>query len=259
MMTFLLNLFKQKNSPEPEVIFEDEEILVINKPSGLLVHGEGTDPSDTLVEWFLKKVPKARGVGEKRLSGDGEAVERSGVVHRLDKDTSGVMVLAKTQSAFDHLKIQFQQRLAKKEYRALVYGKMNDKWGTITRKIGRNSKDWKLRSAEHGARGHLRDAVTDWECLSSGEYKSEPFSYLKLRPKTGRTHQLRVHLKAFGRPIVGDSLYAKTTILKSNNLGLERLALHSTSLRLILENGEEKIFTCLLPRELEKAVELIAK
>lgn len=259
MMTFLLNLIKQKHALVPEVIFEDDEILVINKPSGLLVHQEGTDPSDTLVEWFLKRVPEAKGVGEARLSQAGEAVERSGIVHRLDKDTSGVMVLAKTQSAFDNLKEQFQQRLAKKEYQALVYGKMNDKWGTISRKIGRSGKDWKLRSAEHGARGHLRDAETNWECLQVGKYMDEPFSYLKLKPKTGRTHQLRVHLKAFGRPIVGDSLYAKTNMSKSSNLGLNRLALHATSLKLILENGEEKTFVCPLPKEMEEAIKLIAK
>lgn len=244
---------------EPTIIFENEDVLVIDKPAGLAVHGEGSDATGTLVEWFLGRVPEARGVGEPRVGADSEMLERSGIVHRLDRDTSGVMVLAKNQMAFDHLKQQFQGRLAKKEYRAIVYGTMKERWGTISRRIGRSAKDWKLRSAEKGARGQLREAVTDFECLHSGQYEDESFSLLKLLPKTGRTHQLRVHLKSIGRPIVGDSLYAEPYFSKSNNLKLDRLALHAFRLTLTLPGGNEETFEAALPKELEEATLRIAE
>ena len=244
---------------EPKIIFENDDVLVIDKPVGVLVHGEGADPTGTVVEWFLAHVPKAKGVGEPRLGVDGKEIERSGVVHRLDKETSGVLILAKNQSAFDHVKTQFKDRLVRKEYRALVYGMMKERWGTINRSIGRSSRDWRLRSAERGARGMLREASTDWECLTSGEYEGEKFSYLKLLPKTGRTHQLRVHLKAIGRPIVGDTLYASPEKIEaSNNLELNRLALHALSLKLTLPDGEERLFESELPLEIFSAAGLIA-
>lgn len=244
-------------NPEPTIIFEDNQILVIDKPAGLSVHSDSEDPANTVVAWFLNRVPDARGVGEPRLGKDGKEIERSGVVHRLDRDTSGVMVLAKTQEAFDSLKSQFLTRSIRKEYRALVYGAMKERWGTINRPIGRSSKDWRLRSAERGSRGHRREAVTEWECLKAGQYNEEPFSYLKLRPKTGRTHQLRVHLRSIGRPIVGDGLYAGQTGEESNNLGLNRMALHSISLTITLLSGEGQTFEAPLPSELASAIELI--
>jgi len=243
---------------DPIVIFENEDIMVVDKPSGLLVHGEGRDSQGTLVEWFLNRVPSAQGVGEPRIGKDGEEIERSGVVHRLDRDTSGVIILAKNQPAFDHLKLAFQARKAKKVYEALVYGLMKERWGTISRPIGRSKKDWRRRSAERGARGHLRDAITGWERITSGQYEGENFSHIRLKPETGRTHQLRVHLKAISRPIVGDQLYGDNLINKSNNLGLERLALHATTLTLILPSGEEQTFHSPLPGELKAAAALIA-
>lgn len=242
---------------EPNIVFEDQDMLVVNKPAGLLVHGEGADPAGTLVEWFLKRCPEASGVGESRVGKDGKELERSGVVHRLDRDTSGVMILVKTQKAFDHFKAQFKEGTAKKEYRALVYGLMKERWGTIDRPIGRSSSDWRLRSAERGSKGARREAVTDWECLKSGEYKGEPFSYLRLMPKTGRMHQLRVHLKAIGRPIVGDKLYAASKLPESNNLDLDRLALHSRKLTVKSYDGIELSFENPAPDELSEAIELI--
>ena len=243
---------------EPKIIFEDENILAVDKPSGLSVHSEGADATGTLVDWFLRHYPEARGVGEPRVGSDGVQLERSGVVHRLDRDTSGVMILAKNQPTFDHLKHRFKERQVKKEYRAIVYGQMKERWGTIDRRIGRSAQDWKLRSAERGARGQLRDAVTDWECLKSGTYEGEPFSVLKLDPRTGRMHQLRVHLKSISRPIVGDSLYAVGQISRSNNLGLRRLALHALNIEVELPDGTVRSFAAAWPEELARAETLIA-
>lgn len=242
---------------EPTIIYEDEHILVVDKPSGMAVHGEDDDPTGTVVGWFLKHSPEAKGVGEPRLNKNSKEIERSGVVHRLDRETSGVMVLAKNQNAFDSLKTQFQERQVKKEYIALVYGHMKEKWGTINRAIGRSNRDFRRRSAERGAKGHLREAVTDWEVLKQGEYKGEKFAHLRLRPKTGRMHQLRVHLKAIGHPIVGDKLYAGKKLEQSNNLGRNRLVLHAHKLE-IEHNSDKKEFQSELPVEILSATQNIS-
>ena len=216
------------------------------------VHNDGSGEGDTVAEWFLRRQPTAAGVGEPQTLVDGTPIERSGIVHRLDRDTSGVLILAKTQPAYEHLKTQFHDRHAKKEYRAFVYGLMKDKWGTIDRPIGRSAKSPKLRSAQRGAKGVLRDAITEWELIG----QSYTHAYLKLKPKTGRTHQLRVHLKAIDRPIVMDPLYAtehhRTTM---DNLGFDRLALHAHVLELSLPSGEEKRLIAPVPQLFEEAAE----
>lgn len=244
---------------EPTILYEDEAVLVIHKPGGLLVHADGRSEEATVVDWFEQKCPNAVGVGEPLTGAGGEPLNRSGVVHRLDRETSGVLVLAKTQESFIHLKAQFHDRLAKKEYRAFVYGAMRERWGTIDRQIGRSASDFRLRSAQKGARGTLRDAVTDWERIAAGQYQGELFSYVKLMPRTGRTHQLRVHLKAIDRPIVGDVLYAPSFVERSSNLGLERLALHAHVLELTLPSGATERFIAPLPQVFEEAAERIAE
>jgi 23S rRNA pseudouridine1911/1915/1917 synthase len=247
------------SNSEPEILFENDDVLVVNKPVGLLVHADGVSTDTTLVDWFLERVPSAQGVGEPGKGKDGQPLERSGVVHRLDRETSGVLILAKTAEAFTHLKAQFHDRLAKKEYRAIVYGRMRERWGTIDKKIGRSPSDHRQRSAMPGARGTLREAVTDWECIGQAQIDEEHFSYLKLRPKTGRTHQLRVHLRAIDRPIVGDQLYAESLRESSHNLGLTRMALHAHILEVTLPDGTLERFIAPVPRELEAAAERIAE
>ncbi len=244
---------------EPTIIFENEDLLVIDKPFGMLVHDDGrSEGVDTVVSWFLRHAPEANGVGEPGFATNGAPLERSGVVHRLDRETSGVMVLAKTAAAHAHLKAQFHDRLARKEYRAFVYGRMHERYGTIDRPIGRHSRFFQLRSAQRGARGVLRPAVTDWERIGTGEYEGESFSYVKLIPKTGRTHQLRVHLKAIDRPIVMDTLYAGKRPEESSNLGLARLALHAHTLEITLPHGLAERFIAPVPNEFELAAERIA-
>lgn len=243
---------------EIEIIYEDDNVVVINKPEGLMVHNTGHSDEPTVADWFLEHYPQSKGVGEMQKSQKGEELERSGVVHRLDKETSGVMILAKNQDTFAHLKHQFHDRLVKKEYRAFVYGVVRERWGTIDRQIGRSAKDFRLRSAQHGARGLLRPSITHWECIGTGRYNNEAFSYMKLKPQTGRTHQIRIHLQAIGRPIVGDMLYAKAEMAKSNNLEFTRLALHAHILEIDLLNGETQRFIAPLPSSFEVAAERIA-
>ncbi len=243
-----------KKPLEPEILYEDDLMLVINKPTGMIVHNDGRSVEPPVVDWFLAREPKARGVGEVGFAQDGVPLERSGVVHRLDRDTSGVLVLAKTQEAFVHLKAQFHDHHIQKEYRTFVYGTMKEKWGTIARPIGRSTKDFRLKSAQRGARGALREAVTDWELLA----QTDKHAYVKITPKTGRTHQIRVHLKAVGRPIVHDDLYSPEDLLSGNNLGFTRLALHAYTLRIKHPNGEEKLFTAPLPEDFVRAAATIA-
>lgn len=244
---------------EPTIIYEDSDVLVINKPEGWMVHEDGKK-TDTpiVVEWFLRRSPEATGVGEPAYAQDGTLLNRAGVVHRLDRETSGVLILAKTQEAHRFLKQQFKDRNVYKEYRAFVYGRIHDRWGTINRPIGRSTKDHRLRSAMKGAKGQLRDAVTELERIGVGEYESESFSYLKLIPKTGRTHQLRVHLRAIDRPIVNDGLYGEYAKDKSNNLGLNRMALHAHQLEITLPNGQNERFIAPVPQEFEEAAERIS-
>lgn len=244
---------------EIEILFENEDVIVIDKPEGLMVHNTEHSNEPTVVDWFLAKYPDAKGVGEPQHSPKGLELERSGVVHRLDKETSGVMILAKNQEAFVHLKAQFHDRLVRKEYRAFVYGAVREQWGTIDKPIGRSTKDFRLRSAQHGARGMLREAVTHWECIGTGRYEGEAFSYMRLRPQTGRTHQIRVHLQAIGRPIVGDTLYAKAEMAKSNNLGFTRLALHAHILDIELPNNETQRFIAPLPQNFIEAADKLGE
>ena len=244
---------------EPEIVFESNEVLVVNKPVGWLTHADGSGVGETVVEWFLRRAPEARGVGELANDQAGAPLERSGVVHRLDRDTSGVLILAKTQDSFTQLKAQFHDRLAKKEYRALVYGPVRERWGTIDKPIGRSPSDPRKRLAGSNAKGTVREAVTDWECIGTGRYEEEDFSYLKLLPKTGRTHQLRVHLKSISRPIVGDTLYAESEMGRSNNLGLKRMALHAHKLTLTLPYGEPGDFMAPVPNDLIQAVDQLSE
>jgi len=242
---------------KPTVLYESDGALVIEKPYGWLTHPDGKTQAPTVSEWFAARCPAAQGVGEPETTAEGKSLERSGVVHRLDRETSGVLVLAKTAAAHAHLKTQFHDRLAKKEYRAFVYGRLNDRWGTINRPIGRSGKDPRRRSAERGAKGVLREAITDFERIGMGEYAGESFTYVKLRPKTGRTHQLRCHLRALDRPIVGDALYGEQKLRDSNNLGLDRLALHAHILELTLPDGDVQRFIAPVPPDFERAAERI--
>jgi 23S rRNA pseudouridine1911/1915/1917 synthase len=242
-------------SSEPQIIHDDQSYMVVNKPTGWLVHEDGKTTGPTVVDWFLAQVPAAKGVGEPALNQAGIQLERSGVVHRLDRETSGILLLVKNQEAYEWFKHKFKCRALHKEYRAFVYGRMHDRWGTINRPIGRSQADSRLRSALPGAKGTLREAITDFERIGTGEYEGESFSYLKLFPQTGRTHQLRAHLRAIDRPIVGDELYGAYKMKHSHNLEFERLALHAHTLEWELPNGAKERYLAPLPQIFEEAAE----
>ncbi len=194
-----------------KIIHETDEFLVINKPAGLAVHGLG---NYTLADWLREKYPGILQVGDDP--------ERPGIVHRLDKDVSGLMVIAKTQAAFNGLKKQFQNRTVKKEYTALVYGKIQKDSAIINFPIKRSREGYKMAAMPATTKGEPNEkgrlAETEFRVLK----KLINYTLLKIKIKTGRTHQIRVHLAAYDHPIVGDDIYstAKTRIQnKKLNLG----------------------------------------
>lgn len=243
---------------EPTILHEDADIVVINKPSGLMVHGDGRFTGKTLIDWIRKNYPDMEGVGEPLSIGevlededDVSIVDRPGIVHRLDRDTSGVMLLARTAIAHGRLKKQFMNREIKKTYRAFVYGHLREERGTIDRPIGKSRSDFRQWSAQRGSRGVMRDAITDYRTILS----APSASYVEVFPRTGRTHQIRVHFKAVQHAIVCDSLYAKS---KPPILGFERLALHALSISFTHPTtGKPVRFEAPLPPEFETAEALL--
>jgi 23S rRNA pseudouridine1911/1915/1917 synthase len=234
----------------PTVIFEDENLLVLNKPSGVAVHGDGLRKDRTLADWLLETRPQLRDVGEPIETKAGATIIRPGIVHRLDKDTSGVMVVAKNQESFEYLKNAFKNREIKKVYNAFVYGVMNAEAGTIDFPIGRSRKDFRLRSAQPKAKGSLREAITEYKVLERGS----SHSYVEVEPKTGRMHQIRVHFKAIHHPIVNDVLYAPN---HPRDLGFVRLALHAREITLVKSDGVRQAFEAPLPEEFQVGIEVL--
>lgn len=232
------------------ILYEDNDVIVINKPAGLVVHSDGKREELTLTDWIEKNYPESKGVGEPLTLSNSEAIERSGIVHRIDRETSGVMLIAKNQPAFLFFKKQFQDRVISKIYHAFVYGEMKDDDGVIDRPIGRSKKDFRQWSAQRGARGAMREAVTHYKVIS----KSGGFSFIEVIPKTGRTHQIRVHFKAINHPIVSDSLYAPK---KEKALGFERLALHAYSIEFNSLDGKKIKITASYPEDFEKALKIM--
>ena len=237
-----ITMLDSKLFSEISVLYEDSHLLAVNKPSGLMVHGDARTSEPTLTDWLLEKYPKIASVGEPMTLQDGTKIERPGIVHRLDKETSGVLLVAKTPEAFAHLKKQFQDRKTSKTYHAFVYGVVKEDRGVINRPIGKSKNDPRLWSAQRGARGTMRDAVTEYRVLRRGT----DASYLEIFPKTGRTHQIRVHLKAVNHPVVCDRLYAPK---REPLLGFNRLALHALRLSFTDVDGTERTVEAPLPED----------
>lgn len=236
---------------EVPILYEDDEVLAVNKPAGLVVHPDGRTKEPTLAELLLEKYPGIRGVGETIPLTKGGVIEKWGIVHRIDRDTSGVLLIAKTNEAFQNLKSQFQERTIKKSYRTIAQGTFKETSGTIDKPIGRSTSDFRKWSAEYGARGDLREALTDYKVLGVGDAGGVKLSYLEVNPHTGRTHQIRVHLKAVGHPILCDSLYApKGPIL----LGFDRIALHAFSVVFRSLDGVEHRVLAPLPEDFKQAL-----
>ncbi len=225
-------------SPEPiplKIVFEDNDLLVVDKPPGLAVHPAPGHPSHTLVNAVLGYLP-ALAEGDESL--------RPGIVHRLDKDTSGLIIVAKNRPAHENLSDQFKSRSVSKSYIVLVRGKLVPESGIIEAAIGRDPRNRQRMAVVAGG----REARTEYHVL---KYVGG-FSLLEIRPQTGRTHQIRVHLAAIGFPVVGDAAYGVTSPY------LSRQFLHASRLGFNLPStGQYVEFTSPLPPDLEQALKEI--
>jgi 23S rRNA pseudouridine1911/1915/1917 synthase len=208
------------------ILYEDDDCLVIDKPAGILTHNKGAFNPEATVASFI--APKLSG-----LSG-----ERGGIVHRLDRLTSGVIICAKNPSALSWLQKQFSERKTKKKYVAMVTGQLNPTAALIDKPIERNPK--RPQSFRVGANG--KPARTAYCVLAANAAES----LVELRPETGRTHQLRVHLSQLGHPIVGDVLYGGPAA--------NRVYLHALSLELTLPDKSRRVFESLLPPEFRNRI-----
>lgn len=246
-----------------QIVYEDDVLIVVEKPAGMVVNRSQTTGGETLQDLISDyfKLGTSLGIGE-----------RAGIVHRLDRETSGLLAIAKSQEVFENLQAQFKERKVKKEYVALVHGKINVNRGEIDAAIGRVGSFGKFGVVRAG-----RDSKTIFFVETSLKIKDETFNkltgdenknrkkylanhareytYVTLFPQTGRTHQIRVHLKSIGHPLVSDLIYAPSKLLKFDLLWCKRLFLHAKSLEFIHPKTSERIFfESSLPDDLNQAL-----
>lgn len=208
---------------EIPVLYEDDDCIVINKPAGILSHSKGGfNPEATVASFIRNNITDIKG-------------ERAGIVHRLDRATSGVMVCAKHQKSLHSLQKQFSTRKAVKTYLAVIKGALSPESAVINMPIARNPKQPKMFYVSVAG----KEAITVYRTIRNEEDKS----LLELSPKTGRTHQLRVHLKKLGHPIIGDELYGGSPY--------KRLLLHAYSLEIQIPNGRIKMFSAPVPSDFD--------
>lgn len=209
-----------------KVVFSNDNFLVLDKPAGVLVHKTAAGETDTLVDWFLSKFPNLPNLNWSDPT-------RPGIVHRLDKDTSGLIVLAKNPETMLRLQELFKSGQVKKTYQALVLGKMPAE-GKIEAAIVRDSQNNQMKAQETAysfTKGTVRPAVTEYRALKYYRYHDQDLTLVEAMPQTGRMHQIRVHLKYAGFPIIGDQMYFNKASKKiSNDLNLSRQFLHAIKL-----------------------------
>lgn len=224
-----------------DIVFENDDLIVVNKPAGMVVHPAAGHYSGTLVNAVLGYDPDLEGIG-------GE--ERPGLVHRLDKETSGLIILAKNERAHNWLQDQFRLRKVEKTYLALVDGKPPTRAGRVEAPIGRDPSHRKKMAIVSPGKG--REAVSEYKTLESFKHHT----LLEFRPHTGRTHQIRLHCQFLGCPIVGDSVYGK----RNPTVTIDRHFLHAFRLKIILPGEKNlRMFEADLPEELKNVLEEVKR
>lgn len=229
------------------LVHEDATYIVVEKPAGLLVHETGAQEKTTLVAWLLKRYPEIADVGEGKW--------RAGIVHRLDRLASGLLVIARTEQMHTHLKRQFQERTMEKEYLVLVHGEIEADHDIIDFPIDRGN------SGRMVSRPHIKEVtLKNVHALQPGkEARTEYWvmrrfvnaTLLRVKIHTGRTHQIRVHMHAYGHPVVGDTLYFQRRWMRTRSPKLNRLFLHAAKLGFVDLAGEMRVFDAPLPEELD--------
>jgi 23S rRNA pseudouridine1911/1915/1917 synthase len=233
-----LSIEPQPLSPEPEILYEDKNLLIINKPAGIIVHPTVNNINNpSIAGWLLEKYPFVSNVGEDKL--------RPGIVHRLDKETSGVLILAKNNRVFDYFKNLFKKKKIKKKYIALVRGEIKKQQGIIDFPLIRSKKSpIKRKIVVKKNKGKI--ALTRYKVLKL----YQGYTLLEIFLETGRTHQIRVHLASIGFPVVGDKMYGK--LKKTGKLHLSRHFLHAQEISFVSFDGELLKIESSLPKDLKQ-------
>ncbi len=254
----------------PQIIYKDKNFLAVNKPAGMLTHQVSgvkyqVSREKILTDLLVEKYPEIKKVGDSSVISGQANQFRPGIVHRLDKDTSGVILIARNQDYFEYLKKLFQEHKIKKTYLALVWGKLEPKIGIIKKPISLKTGTIK-RTIWKG--GLTKEAITEYRVKKYLKFKSyetksrKIYSLVEIMPKTGRTHQIRVHLASIGHPIVGDSVYGpkdhkgklSVSYGASNPFGLTRQFLHAESLEFNIADGKRIKIEADLPEDLQKII-----
>lgn len=233
-----------------QIITQTPDYLVINKPAGISVHASGQREEYTIADWVLENFPQTKDVGEPFVVKD-KLIARHGIVHRLDKDTSGALLIALTQESYEFFKKQFKDREIKKVYQTFLYGNLKNEHTTVQEAIGKHKKDFRKRTTARLARGVLKPAITFFKIIKRARVGIEPVMFVEAQPKTGRTHQIRVHARYIQHPVVADTLYARS---KPKLLGFERLALHAYSLEFKDKEGFTQKLVAPYPEDFKKAL-----
>ena len=236
---------------EIEIIYEDDNLLVLNKPAGITVNRSDTTRNEQTVQDWVEEKIKNQKLKTKNVDQESDFYKRAGIVHRLDKETSGILLVAKDEDSFINLQNQFKERVVKKTYLALAHGKIKLKEGEIKATVGR--LPWNRK--RFGVLSGGRESVTKYKVLKYlvlAKNKNDFFSLVELYPETGRTHQIRVHLKYINHPIFADSLYAGRKTARDDRTRLERVFLHACKIEFTHpKNGKHLAFESPLPPELE--------
>lgn len=228
------------------MIAENQFLTAVDKPSGLITHSDGRTIEPSLAEWLIERYPERADIGEPWVSPQGESIRVAGLVHRLDRATSGVLIAAKTAPAFSFLREEFRARRVSKTYRALVYGHIREDAGVVSAEIVRTSSPPKRWEALPRDITHHRTAITEWRILACGSYEGVPVSLIELYPRTGRTHQLRVHVAHIGHPVLSDPLYAGPHAAVQP---CRRLMLHAYACALTHPDGSRGEYVAPMPAE----------
>jgi 23S rRNA pseudouridine1911/1915/1917 synthase len=242
-----------------EVIYEDEDILIINKPSGVIVNKADTTRHEFTVQDWLEQGPRAKYYLKPTSDLESDFYNRAGIVHRIDKETSGILIIAKNLASFENLQAQFKDRRVEKTYVALAHGKIQPEEGEISVPVGR--LPW--NRTRFGVLAGGKESLTKYKVITqfkSPAKQGEYLTLLELYPKTGRTHQIRVHLKHINHPIFGDELYAGRKTSRDDRKFLERFFLHAKKISFFHpKTGKREEFESQFPQELQNMLDALGR